>query len=374
MPDTVDITIIGAGVIGLAIASEVTRKDREVYLLDKNPTFGQEQSSRSSEVIHAGIYYAPDSLKTRLCLEGNHLIYQLSRDFSVPCDRCGKIFIAANEGEVEVLEKLFEIGINNGLPLQMLSQAELRKLEPHVEAVGAFLSPTSGIMDSHALMKFYLGRARKNGVQAVFGSAVTGIEKTTEGYILRIENPSGEESINSKVVINCAGIYSDKVAGLAGIDINKAGYQLYYAKGEYYSVGGRNGGMINSLIYPVPQPLGPGIHVCLDLERRIRLGPLFYYVNDIDYRIDDSRKSVFEGSNIMKSLPFIKPGDLEPETTGVLAVRHKEGEPVLDFIISHEEDKGLPGLINLIGIDSPGLTASPAIAGYAARIVDEILN
>ncbi len=372
MTDTVDITIIGAGAVGLAIASRVGVAGRDVYLLEKNETFGLEQSSRSSEVIHAGIYYPADYLKTRLCLEGNHLIYELCETGGVPCIRCGKIFIATNNSEAEALESLYDNGINNGLPLKRLSRNELLTLEPNVEGTAAFLSPTSGIMDSHALMRYFNGKARESGVQIVYKTKVNGIEKVPEGYRVLAEDPSGETALTTRVLVNCAGLYSDSIAALAGIDTDEAGYRLYLTRAEYYRVDSKN--MVNSLIYPVPSTLGPGIHVCLDIERHLRLGPLFYYVDEIDFSLDDSRKSEFLQSSVMKSLPFIGPDDIEPESAAIMAVLYGEGEPVSDFIIRHEHNRGLPGFINLIGIDSPGLTASPAIAGYVSRIVDEILN
>jgi L-2-hydroxyglutarate oxidase LhgO len=374
MTEIADIIIIGAGAVGLAVASRVARKDREVYLLEKNDTFGQEQSSRSSEVIHAGIYYSPDSLKTQLCIEGNRLIYEICGNNGIPCHRCGKIFIAADDDEAETLEELYYNGLNNGLPLKWLSRKELHDREPQVKGAAAFLSPASGIMDSHALMRYFFLAARENEARTAYRSEVNGIEKIPDGYRLRIEGPSGDEYLDTCVVINCAGIYSDRVAELAGMDIDTAGYRLCLAKGEYYSVSGGKETMINSLIYPTPQPLGPGIHVCLDIDRRLRLGPLMYYVDEVNYRIDDSRRNEFEESSIMKSLPFIEPEDLEPESSGIMGVLYAHGEPVSDFIIRHEDEKGFPGFLNLIGIDSPGLTSSPAIAGYVSRMVDQILS
>ncbi|UCC18105.1 MAG: NAD(P)/FAD-dependent oxidoreductase [Dehalococcoidales bacterium] len=369
-----DIAIIGAGVSGLAVASEIARKGRDVYLLEKNDTFGQEQSSRNSEVIHAGIYYAPDSLKTRFCVEGNRLLYEMGDKHGIPCIRCGKIFIAGDDEEAETLEDLYYNGINNGLPLKMLSQAELHKKEPYVKGLSAFLSPTSGIIDSHALMRYFVLKARENEARIVYRTEVTGIEKTRDGYRLRVEYPEGEDYLDTRIVINCGGIYSDRVAELAGIDIDSARYRLYFTKGEFYSVGGGKNRMINTLVYPTPQNLGPGIHVCLDTEKRLRLGPLFSYVDQVDYSVDDSNRSIFEESTIMKCLPFITPEDIAPESAGIMAALYTHGEKVNDFVIQHEDTRGLPGFINLVGIDSPGLTASPAIGRYVARMVDEILG
>ena len=181
------------------------------------------------------------------------------------------------------------------------------------------------------------------------------------------------EYLYSRVVINCAGFYSDRVAEMAGIDIDEAGYRLFLTRGEYYSVGNGRNRMLNGLVYPVPQPLGPGVHVCLDVERRLRLGPLFHRADEVNYRMDDSRRSEFEESSIMKILPFILPEDLEPESSGIMCNLYPRGKPP-DYIIRHEADRGLPGLINLVGIDSPGITASPAIARYVAGMVDEMLG
>ena len=372
MPDIVDVTIIGAGVVGLAIASQVARPDREVYLLEKNETFGQEQSARNSEVIHSGIYYKRDCLKTKLCLEGNPLIYELCQNNGISYNKCGKIFVAVNDIEAEMLEELYRNGTDNGIPLKMLSQREMRQLEPNVRGIAAFFSPTSGIMDSYALMRYFLGKARHNGAQIVYRAKVVGIEKVLEGYKVRVDDPSGETVFMTRVLINCAGLYSDRIAEMAGINIEEANYKLHWGKGEYYSVGGGKNRLINSQIYPVPMDIGPGIHVCLDVNWRLRLGPSFYYVKTIDYKVDDSRKSAFIQSSIMKSLSFIEPSDLEPETSGIMAMLYGEGEPVRDFIIRHEHDRGLFGFINLIGIDSPGLTSSPAIARHVSQLINEM--
>jgi L-2-hydroxyglutarate oxidase LhgO len=221
-------------------------------------------------------------------------------------------------------------------------------------------------------MKYFLDKARGNGAHIIYKSKVVGIEKVSGGYEVRIDDPSGGTVFTTRVLINCAGLYSDRIAEMVGINIEEADYRLHWGKGEYYSVGGGKNRLINRLIYPVPEPVGPGIHTCLDVNWRLRLGPLFYHVDKMDYKVDDSRKSVFLQSSMVKSLPFIEPSDMEPETSGIMAMLYKQGEPVSDFIIRHEQDRGLPGFINLIGIDSPGLTASPAIARYVSRLIKEI--
>ncbi len=369
-----DITIIGAGVIGLAIASQVTREGREVYVLEKRETFGQEQSSRNSEVIHAGIYYERDSLKTKMCLEGNGLLYELCEKNGIAYKKCGKIIVATNDIEAEELEKLYRRGNDNGVPLKMLSRREISQLEPNIRGTTAFFSPTTGIVDSYALMRYLIGKARDNGTQIAYKAKVIGIEKVLGEYKVKVEDLSGDFSFMTRVVINCAGFYSDKVAEMVGINIGEANYKLHWCKGEYYSVSGGRNKLINRLIYPVPMGISVGVHVCLDVSWRLRLGPLFYYVNEISYKVDDSRKKAFLDSSIMKTLPFMEPADLEPETSGVMAMLQGEGEGFRDFIIRHEYDRGFPGFINLIGIESPGLTSSPAIARYVSHLVNELLE
>jgi L-2-hydroxyglutarate oxidase LhgO len=372
MSEIADITIIGAGVIGLAIASEVAGSNRDVYVLEKNETFGQEQSGRSSEVIHAGIYYQKDSLKTSMCLEGNRLISEVCEKNGIFYRKCGKIFVAIDSLEAEMLERLYKNGRDNGLPLEMLSQREMRQLEPNMRGVTAFLSPTSGVLDSHALMRYFLGKAQDSGARMVFKAKVVGIEKVSEGYEVRLNDTSGDTAFITRILINCAGLYSDRIAGMTGINIDEAEYRLNWYKGEYYSVSGGKNKLINRLIYPVPGVIGPGIHICLDADWRLRLGPLFYEIDKIDYKIDDSRKNIFLQSSLLKALPFIESSDLEPESSGILAMLNKQGESSIDFIIRHEQDRGLSGFINLIGIDSPGLTASPAIAKYVGKLVNEM--
>jgi len=374
MPYQADIAIIGAGVVGLAIASQVASEYRDVYLLEKDETFGQEASSRNSEVIHAGIKYPRDSLKARMCLEGNALLYELCQKHRISYKKIGKIIVATNNTEAEELEKLYKRGRNNGVELKMLSHREMRQLEPNMKGVVAFFSPSTGIIDSQALMRYFLGKARDNGAQIAYRTKVIGIDKISGRYKVRVEDSHGSFSFTTKVLINCAGLHSGEVARIAGIDVDRAGYKLHWCKGEYYSVSSSKSKLVNRLIYPVPMAFSGGVHVCFDVSGRMRLGPLYYYVNEIDYKVDDSRWKAFCQSPIMRALPFIECSDLEPEMAGIKASLQREGENLRDFVINHECDRDLPGFINLIGIDSPGLTSSPAIAKHVGTLVREILK
>jgi L-2-hydroxyglutarate oxidase LhgO len=373
MKFSTDIAIIGAGVVGLAIAAQVASPNRTVYVLEKNEKFGLETSSRHSGVIHSGIYYPYDSLKAKLCVEGNRLLYELCEKNGIGYKKLGKLIVASSDEEVEQLQELQERGKHNGAKsLRIISRREMKKLEPNVEGVAALLSPWTGIVDSYGLMQYFIARAKEDGAHIAYKTKVAGIEKAADGYAVTVEeNGKKGFSFTTRVLINCAGLYCDKIAELAGIDIAKAGYRLHYCKGEYFSVGNGKNRMVSRLIYPVPEHkvTGVGIHVTLDLEGMMRLGPSVEYVDGIDYNVDGKHKEAFYKS-AKKMLPFIEYEDLEPEMAGIRPKLQGPGEDIRDFVIRDEAEKGLPGLINLIGIESPGLTSSPAIARYVAELVE----
>ncbi len=368
------ITIIGAGVIGLAIAQHLAGEARQVYVLEKNDSFGLETSSRNSETIHAGIYYPEDSLKARTCIEGNALLYEICERHGVPYRKTGKLIVATKDDELERLEALFEQGKRNGAPdLAMLSRREIAELEPDVTGIAALHAPSSGVVDSRALMKFFLNSAQEKGAGVAYRSRVVGIEKLSSGYRVAVQDDSGVSTFETDVVVNCAGLHSDEIARLAGINIDSAGYRLRYCKGEYFSVARPAGRLVQRLIYPVPQLStgGVGIHTVFDVEGRMRLGPSARYVDEIEYSVDGSQQRAFFEA-VRPFLPFIEYEDLAPEMAGVRPKLGGPGEGFTDFVIREESDRGLPGLINLIGIESPGLTAAPAIARYVAGLVGEI--
>ncbi len=366
-------TIIGAGVVGLAVAAELSTIHKDVLILDKNQRFGQETSSRNSEVIHAGIYYAKDSKKALLCVEGNRLLYGICEESNIPHRRCGKIIVATCPDEEAVLESIQQKASDNGAaPLELLSARQVKQLEPNVKATAALLSPSTGIIDSHRLMRRYLSQAQKNGAQFVPQAQVSRIERLSNSYRIHVTYPDGEtDAFESHWVINCAGLESDTVAANMGIDIDACGYRLHYWKGEYFSLDVPEG-FINRLVYPVPQAnnVGLGVHATIDLSDRIKLGPNATYLPDRqeDYTVDISaRDSFFEAAT--RYLPGIKIDQLNPEMVGIRPKLQKPGDLARDFIIEEETPKGLPGVVNLVGIESPGLTASPAIARYVRALV-----
>ncbi len=374
MPAEIDVAIIGAGIIGLATAREIAQGEKGVFVFEKNRTFGLETSSRNSEVIHAGIYYPEDSLKATLCLEGKNLLYKLCDKHNIAYKKSGKIIVAADENETNWLKELYEQGRKNGVDdLVLLSRTEVKKLEPNIEARAGLLSPSSGILDSYTLLKFLYSQAREKGAEFVFDTEVIGIERAGAKYEVLIKDRDGISVFVAHAVVNCAGLNSERIAQLAEIDIAKAGYKLHYCKGEYFSLDSKYRNVVNKLIYPTPAQAGHGIHVTVGLDGRVRLGPNARYVEEVDYRVDETQKEAFYNS-VQRFLPHIELEDLAPESAGIRPKLQGPEEDFRDFVIAHEEKVGFSGLINLIGIESPGLTAAPAIARYVGKMSAELFD
>lgn len=365
-----DIVIVGAGVVGLAIAAAVSQKDREVIVVEKNQTFGQETSSRNSEIIHSGIYYPPHSLKARLCAEGRDLLYQFCRERKVSHKRVGKLIVATNDKEAEELEALIDRGRDNGVrDLSLLTKEQIERIEPNIRGVCAIHSPSTGIIDTHQFMKGLESLAEDKGAIFAYHCQVIGIEKKANGYQIDIQDTNGEKTtLSCRVLINSAGLNSDKIAQMAGIDIKRYDYQLHYSKGEYFRVKAKKSGLVNGLVYPTPKEDSLGIHTVADIQGEMKLGPNAFYVEEIDYEVDPAHREEFYEST-KGFLPFIEPGDLTPDIAGIRAKLQAPGEPAADFVVSEEREKGFPGLINLIGIESPGFTASLAIANYVNSMI-----
>jgi L-2-hydroxyglutarate oxidase LhgO len=367
-----DITIIGAGVVGLAVAEELSRHFRKILLLERNESHGQETSSRNSEVIHAGIYYPEGSLKASLCVEGRKLLYEACEKRDIPHRRIGKLIVATHSDEEESLQVLQGQAERNGVDdLLALSGKVIRSLEPAVFAVSGLLSPSTGIIDSHSLMRSLLVGATENGVTAAFRSCITAAQFDGDRYDLEINN--GEYRIGSRIVVNSAGLQSDRVAAMAGVDLDRERYRLKPCKGSYFSVSPSPG--LRHLVYPVPAPRheGLGVHATLDLGGRVRFGPDVEYVDSIDYRVDEGKRDAFFES-ILKYLPGIRRESLNPDMCGIRPKLQGPGEDIRDFVIREESRLGLPRWVNLVGIESPGLTACLAIAKHVAAIVQQALE
>ena len=366
-----DITIIGAGVVGLAISEKLAEEFKNVFLIEKHTTFGQETSSRNSEVIHAGIYYPEKSLKALLCVEGKDLLYNYCKKYNIPYKNCGKLIVATTEEEINVIEGIRQTAMQNGVDLEVMEMDRIAEMEPAIFALKALFSPTTGIIDSHALMKRFEINTINNGGHIVYGSEVTAIRRIENGYrITLIDADKSNYSFTSRIVINSAGLTSDKISEMAGMrDENLA---IRFCKGEYFRINPPKNRLIHRLVYPVPHPSmeGIGIHVTIDMGGGVKLGPDVTYLdsNIFDYKVTPSKQEAFYIS-AKKFLPFLEYHDIAPEMAGIRPKIQKPGDPIRDFYIMEETERGCPGFINLIGIESPGLTSSIAISDYVRNII-----
>ncbi len=370
--EKVDAVVIGAGIVGLAIASDIARDNKEIYVLEKETAYGQATSSRNSEVIHAGIYYPRDSLKAELCVKANPIIYKICERHGVPHRRLGKIVVANGEEEIRQIEGIMKNATACGARgLELIDADRVHELEPGVRADAAILSPTTGIVDAHGLMDhFHREARRKCGADPlVLGTEVTGLEQGGDGYVVEMVSGGEGFEVEARVVINSAGLHADKVAEMTGIDIDREGYRIHWCKGDYFSLTGRPPARM--LVYPPPpkDEASLGIHTVPDLTGRLRFGPNAYYIDEIGYGVESDRDEFWR--DIVKYLPTVRSEDLHPDMSGIRAKLQGPGDPVRDFVIRHEEDKGHTGLINLIGIESPGLTCAPIIAEMVAGMVEE---
>ncbi len=363
--DTIETVVIGAGVIGLAVARRLATAGREVVMLEAEAAIGTVTSSRSSEVIHAGIYYPKDSLRARLCVPGKRALYRYCAERGVDHRRTGKLLVAIEADEVAGLEAIRAKATANGVgDLRRLDAAEARTLEPALRCRAALFSPTSGIVDSHGLMLALQGDAEAHGARIAFNSPVTGGEAREDGVVLDV---GGETSIQvlARTVVNCAGLGAQTIARAIRGARADAIPPLHCGKGSYFTLAGRS--PFRHLIYPAPGTSGwLGVHVTLDLAGRARFGPDLEWVSAPTYDVDPARAEKFYPA-IRRYWPELPDGALQPGYAGVRPKLAGAGEPERDFAILGPEETGIPGLINLFGIDSPGLTACLAIANAVGR-------
>ena len=357
--ETLDVAVIGGGVIGLAVARALARAGRDVVLLEAENAIGTHTSSRNSEVIHAGIYYPTGSLKALLCVEGRRALYEYCENEGVAHARVGKIIVATRDEELPVLEKIRAQAAANGVDdLTPITAAEVHELEPLVTSVGGLLSPSTGVVDSHGFMTSLRRDAEARGASIVLGSPVLGGRITVGGAELSI---GGVEpvTVRFKAVVNAAGLsapaVSQRIDGLPKASIPSA----YFAKGHYFTLRGKN--PFSRLVYPVPVPGGLGVHVTLDLGGQARFGPDVSWVDGIDYAFDERRGDEFYPA-IRSYYPALEDGSLEPGYTGIRPKLGPAGSPAADFVIQGPETHAVPGWVNLYGIESPGLTAALALA------------
>jgi L-2-hydroxyglutarate oxidase LhgO len=359
MSERVECVVVGAGVVGLAVARALALSGREVMVLESDVMIGTGTSSRNSEVIHAGIYYPPGSQKARLCVEGKERLYRYCAERGVPHKRLGKLIVAVEEAEIATFEGIEKRARANGVEdLRWLSSAEARAMEPALNCVAALLSPSTGIIDSHALMLAYQGDAENAGAMTVFRAPIERGAVTGEGIELQVGGPE-PMTLLTRILVNSAGLFAPSLArridGLPPETIPRD----WICKGNYFTLSGR--APFHHLIYPAPEKAGLGVHLTLDLGGQAKFGPDVEWIERIDYTVDPRRGDLFYAA-IRRYWPGLPDGALQPGYAGIRPkiVGPKEG--VGDFVVQGPDAHGVPGLVNLYGIESPGLTASLAIA------------
>lgn len=361
--ERIECVVIGAGVVGLALARELAMAGREVALLEAEDRFGTGTSSRNSEVIHAGMYYPPGSLKARLCLEGNSALYEYCQAKDVGHRRCGKLIVATAPGQLDALRRLQAQAEANGLTLPWLEGDQAAALEPLLECRAALASPGTGIVDSHGLMQALLRDAEAHGAAVVFQSPVAGGAPAPDGLELELGGAEPMRVLAGQV-FNCAGLQARQVArAIRGVP-EAAVPPIHLAKGNYYSLAGA--APFSRLVYPVPEAAGLGVHLTLDLGGQARFGPDVEWVERIDYDVDPGRADSFYAA-IRRYWPGLPDGALRPAYAGIRPKLQGPGEPFRDFLIQGEAEHGIRGLWNLLGIESPGLTACLSLARLVAR-------
>ena len=366
----IDCVVIGAGVIGLAVARAFALSGREVLILEKEQRFGSQTSSRNSEVIHAGLYYEPGSLKAESCLAGRERLYEYCEAHAIGHRKCGKFIVASDAGQIVTLENIEANArachVND---LQWLDANQARQAEPQLACKAVLHSPSTGIVDSHEYMLSLLGQAEAHGANIAYGTSVHEVRPTSQGvYVSVDEDP--QPALRSRIVINAAGLDATSVAQRM-LDF-PANYipPLFLAKGNYFALSGPP--PFRRLIYPVPEAGGLGVHMTISLDGRPRFGPDVQWIDRIDYAVEDARAEKFYAA-IRRYWPALKDGQLHTDYAGIRPKLSGPGQPSADFMISGPADHGVPGIVNLFGIESPGLTASLDLADRTVRCAETAL-
>ncbi|WP_322417299.1 NAD(P)/FAD-dependent oxidoreductase [Mesorhizobium huakuii] len=365
---TIDCVVAGAGVVGLAVARALAVSGREVVVVEQADAIGTVTSSRHSEVIHAGIYYAPGSLKARLCVEGRQRLYAYCAEHDIAHKRAGKLIVASEPGQVDGLRKIEANARRCGVDdLELLTQSEAESLEPALTCAGALLSPSTGIIDSHALMLSLRGEAEAAGASFAFLTTVAGATIEADGIRIDTRDADGETfTLEAGAFINAAGLEAQALAGrIDGFPRDFIPRQ-WLARGNYFALPGRS--PFSRLIYPVPVEGGLGVHLTLDLGGNARFGPDVEWIDQVDYTVDPGRSAAFY-ETIRRYWPDLADGALQPAYAGVRPKLSGPGQPAADFIIQGPADHGAGRIVNLFGIESPGLTASLAIADHVVALL-----
>jgi L-2-hydroxyglutarate oxidase LhgO len=358
--DSVDVVVVGAGIVGLAMGRELAARGRDTLILEAAERFGSGASSRNSEVIHAGIYYPQDSLKARLCVAGRDRLYAFCRERGIAHRRCGKLIVATETAQLPRLLALAATARANGVALELLEPAAALALEPELSCAGALHSRLTGIIDVHAFMLALLAEAESHGATLACNSRVTRLVLDSGG--IRIGVNGAEPQLRARLLVNCAGLHAPAVARL--IEGFPARYipPAYFAKGSYFALSGR--APFERLIYPLPEGGGLGVHLTLDLAGQARFGPDFEWVEVCEYSVDPGRAVPFYAA-VRRFWPALGDGALQPAYAGIRPKISGPGEPAADFRIDGPATHGVAEVVNLFGIESPGLTASLALASEA---------
>ena len=367
MTADVESVVVGAGVIGLAVARALVEAGHEVMVLERHALIGSETSSRNSEVIHAGIYYPPGGLRATLCVRGKELLYRFCAENSVAHARCGKLLVATHESQLPKLAAIREAAERNGVgDLEPIGANAVRALEPELACVAALISPSTGIIDSHGFMLALEGHIEEGGGSVVLRCLVERIERTGAG-LYRLET-GGEApgAVTCRNLVMSAGLSASRLARTLSFGAGYTPPETYYAKGQYYALSGRS--PFQRHIYPMPDGAWLGLHATVDIGGRCKFGPDIAWIDDIDYGFEPQKLEKFLGF-IRSYYPGLDASRLHPDYTGIRPKLYREGEPVPDFAIHGPERHGLPGLVALYGIESPGLTASLAIGEMVAGML-----
>lgn len=366
MAERIETVVIGAGVVGLAIARALAMTGREVLVLEREDLIGSITSARNSEVIHAGIYYAKDSNKARFCVRGRQMLYDFCAANGVTAWNCGKLIVACTPVEVDQFAGIAKRAWDNGVEdLRQISASDAQAMEPSLSCDGALLSPSTGVVDSHNYMLALLGEAEAHDAMLVLNTEVDSLAATEDGFLIRT---GGAEPMDllAREVINSAGLDAPALAqGMTGLP-EPAQPQLWFAKGNYFSLSVK--APFSRLIYPAPVAGGLGVHLTLDLQGRGRFGPDVEWIDQIDYTVDPSRSDSFYDA-IRRYWPDLPDASLTPDYSGIRPKLSKGGKHADDFRIDGAEIHGRPGYVGLYGIESPGLTSSMAIAEHVRDLI-----
>jgi len=366
--ERVDCIVAGAGVVGLAIAREMARRGAETIVVDAEMAIGTGTSSRNSEVIHAGIYYEPSSLKASFCVDGRDRLYAYAANRAIPHRRCGKLVVATSDDQVPLLQAIVERGRSCGVhDLVILERHAVHEMEPELQCVAALWSPSTGIIDSHALMLNLLGEAEEAGAFLSLGTSIVSGHVAPDSIVLRTRGADGSEyELASSKFVNSAGLGAQALANAIEGFPRAHVPELHYARGNYFAANCKS--PFTHLIYPLPEPGGLGVHLTLDLAGAMRFGPDVEWIDRVAYEVDEARAERFYGA-IRKFWPALPEGSLHADYSGIRPKLAGPGQPSRDFLIEGEAAHGVKGVVNLFGIESPGLTSCLAIAGHVADLL-----